>query len=175
MKDNDFQQLVDEHFSVLSWTDAQRMAALQKMNKEVRPVMKKKVVIALAVVVSVILLSVTALAVSLGFPGIQELIDQSDRRAREYDYEPFTVAAEAVVTPKKQRHTSQLVDIAIHEAYLTTEALYLTIHVAPAGENVVLWDDAAPPTSTDQPLRYFDLYREEGIVLLDFQDRKSVG
>lgn len=169
MKDNDFQQLVDREFASLTWTDTQRLAALKQMNKEEHPVMKRKAITALALVISIMVMSAAALAVTVGIPTIQELIDQTDHRTREYDYEPFIIDDAAVVTPSSQRHTSQLVSVELLEAYLTNEALYLTLHVAPIGENVVLWDDTAPPTREGQKLRYFDLYREEGLTLLDFQ------
>lgn len=168
MKDNDFRQLVDREFAALAWTDEKRRAALKRLNKEEQPVMKRKAITALVLILSIVVMSAAAVAVTVGVPGIQELIDQDEHRAREYDYEPFTVSTEAVVIPLNQRHTSVLVDIEIHEAYLTTEALYLTLHVTPTSEGAVLWDDAAPPTTDGQPLRYFDLYREEGLVLIDF-------
>lgn len=168
MKDNDFRQLVDREFSALAWTDAHRLYTLDKMNKEEHPVMKKKVIIALALTLSILLMSAAAVAVTVGIPGIQNLIDLSDRRAREYDYQPFTVDPDAIVTPGNQRHTSRLVDIELHEAFLTGEALYLTIHITPAAADIVLWDDAAPPTQEGTALSYFDLYRQDGVRLIDF-------
>lgn len=172
MRDNDFQQLVDREFASLTWTDAQRLAALKQMHKEEHPVMKRKAFTALVLVISIMVVSAAALAVTVGIPTMQELIDQHRDRVPEesqYLFAPFTVDGAAVVPPENQRHTSRLVDVELHEAYITNEALYLTLHVSPIGENVVLWDDTAPPMKDGQELRYFDLYRKEGLTLLDFQ------
>ena len=62
MKDKDFQQMVDHEFAQLEWTDQQRMDTLRKMNKEERPVMKRKFSVAL--VVTLLLLTLTGTAVA---------------------------------------------------------------------------------------------------------------
>lgn len=172
MKDNDFRELVDREFLSLAWTDEQRLSALKQMNREVQPVMKRKAITALVLIISIMVMSAAALAVTVGIPTLQQLIDQHRDGVPEesqYLFAPFTIEGAAVVTPENQRHTSRLVSIELHEAYLTNEALYLTVHVAPNGENVVLWDDDAPPMADGQPQRYFDLYREDGLTLIDFQ------
>lgn len=172
MKDNDFRELVEHELAALTWTDAQRLATLKQMNKEERPIMKQKVILALALIVSIMIVSVTALAVTMGIPTIQQLIDQHRDHVPEesqYLFKPFAIEDAAVVTPENQRHTSRLVSIGLHEAYLTDEALYLTVHVAPIGENATLWDGDAPPVADGIPQRYFDLYRKDGFTLLDFE------
>ena len=172
MKNNDFRELVDREFSALEWTDAQRLCALRQMNKEEHPVMKRKAITALVLILSIVVMSAAAVAVTVGIPTLQQLIDQHRSGVPEeaqYLFAPFTIEGAAIVTPENQRHTSRLVSIELHEAYLTNEALYLTLHVAPNGENVTLWDDDAPPMADGQPQRYFDLYREDGLTLLDFQ------
>lgn len=166
MKDNDFRLLVDREFGPLEWTEETRLAALKRMNKEVQPVMKRKVIIALVLAISIMVMSAAALAVTVGLPTMQEMIDQDEHRAREYDYEPFTIPAEAVVKPLNQRHTSELVNIDATEAFLTAEAFYLVVHIVPAFEDAVLWEQAAPIIQDGQEVRYFDLYRQEGFPLL---------
>ena len=166
MKNNDFRELVDREFSALEWTDAQRLCALRQMNKEEHPVMKRKAITALVLILSIVVMSATALAVTVGLPTIQQLINQSDRRTSEYDYEPFTIVTEAVVTPGNQRHTSQLMDVSLTQAYMTTEALYLTLHVKPAAVDAILWHDSVPLVMNGQEQRYFDLYRQEELTLL---------
>ena len=171
MKDNDFRQLVDREFASLIWTDEKRLAALKRMNKEEHPIMKRKAITALVLIISIVVMSAAAVAVTVGIPGIQDLIDQHregiPEHARQW-YNPFSIDSAAVVVPENQRHTSRLVDIELHEAYITNEALYLTIHVAPVGDNVVLWDDDALPIVDGQPRTYFDMYREEELTLIDF-------
>ena len=172
MKDNDFRQRVDHCFAALAWTDEERLAALKRMNKEEHPIMKRKALTALVLIISIVVMSAAAVAATVVIPGIQDLIDQHregiPEHARQW-YNPFSIDSAAVVVPGNQRHTSQLVNIELHEAYITNEALYLTIHVAPVGDNVVLWDDDAPPVIDGQPRTYFDLYREEELTLIDFQ------
>lgn len=172
MINRSFQELVDRELASITWTDEQRRSALHQMHKEAQPVMKRKAMLALVLVISIMAMSAVAVAVTVGVPTIQQLIDQHRDRVPEeaqHLFSPFTVDGAAVVMPVNQRHTSHLVDVELHEAYITNEALYLTLHVAPIGDNVVLWDDDAPPTVDGQPQRYFDLYREEGLTLLDFQ------
>ena len=171
MKDNDFRQRVDREFASLIWTDEQHFAALRRMNKEEHPIMKRKAITALVLILSIVVMSAAAVAVTVGIPGIQDLIDQHregvPEHARQW-YAPLSIDSAAVVVPGNQRHTSQLVDVELHEAYITDEALYLTLHVAPVGDNVVLWDDDAPPVIDGHPRTYFDLYRQEELVLIDF-------
>ncbi len=166
MKDNDFRHLVDREFAPLKWTDTQRRTALNRMKKEEHPVMKRKAIIAIVLVISIVVMSAAAVAVTSVTPAMQELINQDEHRAREYDYQPFTVPVEAVVTPLNQRHTSELVNIEATEAFLTTEAFYMVIHITPAQSDAVLWEELAPPMENGVELRYFDLYRQKGFPLL---------
>ena len=172
MKDNDFRQRVDSAFAPLAWTDEQHFAALERMNKEEQPIMKRKAITALVLILSIVVMSAAALAVTVGIPGIQDLLDQHRGHVpqeAQHLFAPFTVEDGAVVIPDNQRHTSRLVDVELHEAYLTNEALYLTLHVAPVGDHVVLYAEDAPPVADGEVQRYFDLYRTEGLTLLDFQ------
>lgn len=171
MKDNDFRQLVDREFAPLIWTDEQHFAALRRMNKEEHPIMKRKALTALVLILSIVVMSAAALAVTVGIPGIQDLLDQHRGHVpqeAQHLFAPFTVEGAAVVIPDNQRHTSDLVDIAIREAYMTNEALYLTVHIAPRNGNAVLWNQGVPPIEDGKELRYFDLYRQEDLPLLEF-------
>lgn len=91
------------------------------------------------------------------------------QRNRSTSSSPSPSKTQPSSPPENQRHTSRLVSIELHEAYLTNEALYLTFHVAPIGENATLWDDDAPPVADGIPQRYFDLYRKDRLTLLDFE------
>lgn len=168
MRDGDFRQLVDREFAPLEWTDEQRLATLKHLNKEEHPVMKRKIIIALALAISIMVMSTAAVAVTVGIPTMQQLIDQAHNHWPGYTPEPFNVNAEAVIMPGNQRHSSCLVDIEVCEAYLTSEALYLTVYVAPKSNDAFLWKDGVPPVQDGQELRYFDLYRQENVPLLEF-------
>ncbi len=167
MKDNDFQQLVDREFAPLEWTDTQRLTALSKMKKEEHPVMKRKAITALVLILSIVVMSAAAVAVTVGIPGIQNLIDQRHDNWPSYP-DSFAVDSAFVITPSNQRHTSNLVDIEIREAYMTNEALYLAVHIAPQNENTVLWNQGVPPIEDGQELHYFDLYRQEDLPMVEF-------
>ena len=167
MKDNDFRQLVDREFASLIWTDEKRLSALDKMNREEQPIMKRKAITALVLIISIVVMSAAAVAVTLGIPGIQDLLDQRHDNWPSYP-ETFAVDSAFVVTPDNQRHTSNLVDIEIREAYMTNEALYLTVHIAPQNENTILWNQGVPPIEDGKELRYFDLYRQEDLPMVEF-------
>ena len=167
MKDNDFRQLVDREFASLIWTDEKRLRALDKMNREEQPIMKRKAITALVLIISIVVMSAADVAVTVGIPGIQDLLDQRHDNWPSYP-ETFAVDSAFVVTPGNQRHTSNLVDIEIREAYMTNEALYLTVHIAPQNENTILWNQGVPPIEDGKELRYFDLYRQEDLPLVEF-------
>lgn len=171
MKDNDFRQLVDREFASLIWTDEKRLSALDKMNREEQPIMKRKAITALVLIISIVVMSAAAVAVTVGIPGIQDLLDQHRGHVpqeAQHLFAPFTVEDGAVVIPDNQRHTSDLVDIAIREAYMTSEALYLTVHIAPQNENTILWNQGVPPIEDGKELRYFDLHRQEDLPMVEF-------
>ena len=65
MKANEFRQLIDHEFAQLEWTDAQRLHTLRQMKKEERPIMKRKLHVALIVTFILLTLSGTALAAGL--------------------------------------------------------------------------------------------------------------
>lgn len=167
MKDNDFRQLVDREFASLAWTNGQRLAVMNRMNKEEHPIMKRKAITALVLIISIVVMSAAAVAVTVGIPGIQQLINQRHDNWPSYP-DSLAIDSTFVVTPTNQRHTSNLVNIEIREAYMTNEALYLTVHIAPRNENTVLWNEGVPPTEDGQALRYFDLYRQEDLPLVEF-------
>ena len=167
MKDNDFRQLVDHEFASLAWTDGQHLAVLNRMNKEEQPIMKRKAITALVLIISIVVMSAAAVAVTVGIPGIQQLIDQRHSNWPSYP-DSFAIDSAFVVTPSNQRHTSDLVDVSISEAYMTNEALYLTVHIAPRNEHTILWNQGVPPVKDGQELRYFDLYQQEDLPLVEF-------
>lgn len=131
------------------------------------PPMRNKLKLTLVLTAVLVLMTTTALAVTLAIPSIQDFIDRDEIRKREYDYEPFHIDVNAVVKPSNQRHTSQLVNIEIEEAYLTTEAFYVTAHITPRSKNTVLFTHTLTSIIKDgQELRYFDLYKDESLTLL---------
>lgn len=169
MKDNDFRGLVDREFASLTWTDQQRMNTLRQMNKEVRPIMKRKAAFAAALVLAVVVMSAAALAVTMNIPTIQDFFDQNDDMKRLSDYQPFCVDDASVIQPTNQRHTSSLVDVSIQEAYLTTEALYLTVHLTPKDEGTLLFTTGLNSVVIDgTELRYYNLFDREELSLQMF-------
>lgn len=171
MKDNDFQQLVDREFAPLEWTETQRRTALSKMKKEEAPV-KRKLTFALIAIIGLMIVSMTSFAVSGGSHTISDFF--ADLNAEREHFYFFTednrmnVTEGGLAAPEDQRHTSELVDVTVQQAYLTDEALYLTIHVTPKAENAVLINRASAPIYyKGEEVRYFDLYRQEDLALLD--------
>ena len=66
MKNNEFQELVDQNLSGLVWDEKKRFMVLQAVSEEEKP-MKKKVSMTFILVAAIICLSVTALAAGLIF------------------------------------------------------------------------------------------------------------
>ena len=66
MKNNEFQELVDQNLSGLVWDEQKRFRVLQAVSEEEKP-MKKKVSMTFVLVAAIICLSVTALAAGLIF------------------------------------------------------------------------------------------------------------
>ena len=66
MKNNEFQELVDQNLSGLVWDGQKRFKVLQAVSEEEKP-MKKKVSMTFILVAAIICLSVTALAAGLIF------------------------------------------------------------------------------------------------------------
>ena len=85
MKDKDFQQLVDHELSQLAWSDQQRMDTLRKMQKEERPVMKRKLSLVIIAVALLLTLTGTAVAAGLTIPSLQEFFNIRTTRAYWYD------------------------------------------------------------------------------------------
>lgn len=166
-KPEDIRQAIDITLSGASH-DPTLFNRVVNASKGDAPPMKSKLKFALIFTVILVLMTTTAVAVTLAIPSIQDFINQDEFRKREYDYEPFNVDVNAVVKPTNQRHTSQLVNIEIQEAYLTTEAFYVTAHVTPQSKDTVLLTSNLTSIIKDgQELRYFDLYKNEALTLLN--------
>ena len=140
MKDKDFQQLVDHELSQLTWTDQQRMDTLQKMNKEERPVMKRKLSVVLVAVVLLLTFTGTAVAAGLNITTMREFFDRSAAFLQAYGYTPPPFDEASVVSPISYRHTSKLINVIVDQVYLTDEAIYLTVQYSPQAPNVRLFD-----------------------------------
>ena len=152
MKDKDFQQLVDHEFAQLEWTDAQRMDTLRKMNKEERPVMKRKFQIALVFTLILLTLSGTALAAGLTIASIQDFFSLRDELALRDLAAPssFTVNQKEVRRPNNQRHTSEIVDFTVKEVYWTNKAVYVFGIMTPKDPNAVLIPTASDAEQNNQ-------------------------
>lgn len=177
MKDRDFQQLVDREFALLEWTEEQRLAVLKQINKEEAPV-KKKLAFGLIVIIALMIATLTSFAVGGDSHTSHTMSDFfSDlNKEREHFYfftddDRMYVTEGGIATPEDQRHTSELVDVTVQQAYLTNEALYLTIHVTPKAEGAVLVNRASAPIYyKGEEVRYYDLYQQEALTLLDAGD-----
>ena len=154
MKDKDFQQLVDHEFAALEWTDRQRMDTLRKMNKEERPVMKRKLHVALIVPLILLTLSGTALASGLNIAGVQDFFNLSHELSLKgmasAHEEAFQINQRAVVRPSKQRHTSEIVDVNVKEVYRTNKAVYVFAIFTPKDESVIIIPTTSDPEQNPQ-------------------------
>lgn len=163
MKDKDFQQLVDHEFSQLAWSDQQRMDTLRKMQKEERPVMKRKFSVAIIAVALLLTLTGTAVAAGLTIPTLQEFFNLRTTRAYWYDavndtysfYDAPIVDETAIARPLAQRHTSQRVNITVDQLYLTDEAFYFTVLFTPKQENTLLFSGAHNSIMLDGKEQYY--------------------
>ena len=123
MKDKDLQQLIDREFAQLEWTDTQRMHTLQQMhNKEGRPVMKRKLHVAL--IVTLILLMLSGTAVAATYRGVQFFLT-------ERTIDPVTIDPSLMMTAITQTSTSEWLDVAVQDAYWDGSELSIAIRVAP--------------------------------------------
>lgn len=165
MKDKDFQQLIDREFALLEWTDAQRMHTLRKMNKEERPVMKRRFSVIL--VAALLLLTLTGTAVAAGL-NITTLQDFFDRLYTEATLDvPIVIDESGVVKPVSQRHTSALVDVQVEEMYLTNDRFYFTIRYTPKEANTLLFAPGVTSVMLDgEEKDYWDLWDRKDLVLL---------
>ncbi len=153
MKANDFQELVDREFASLSWTEQQRLDTLRQMNKEEHPIMKRKVVFALVLIISVMAMSAAALAVTLNITPIVDFFASWDYLA------DIGINEEAIVSPRAQRHTSQLMDITVEEMYLTDKTLYFTLHFTPKDDRTLLFPCGSNSIEWNgKTVRYYDLW-----------------
>lgn len=159
MKDNTFQQLVDREFALLEWTDQQRMDTLRQMNKEDRPVMKRKFVVVIVAAMLLLTLTGTAVAAGLNIPTLREFFDRYTAEWSAHGYKPLTINEANIVAPKGYRHTSNLVNITVDQLYLTDEALYLTVQYTPKQPNMLLFSGNLTSIMLDgKEYRYYHLW-----------------
>ena len=154
MKANEFRQLIDHEFAQLEWTDAQRLHTLRQMKKEERPIMKRKLHVALIVTLILLTLSGTALAAGLNIAGVQDFFQLRHEltlkgMAAGFD-EPFQINQRAVVRPSKQRHTSEIVDVNVKEVYRTNKAVYVFAIFTPKDESVIIIPKTSDPEQGPQ-------------------------
>lgn len=164
MKDKTFQQLVDREFAQLEWTNQQRMDTLRQMNKEDRPVMKRKFFVVL--VAAMLLLTLTGTAVAAGITSFS-LQDFFDQWRVDEGYKTPIIDQSAVVTPVSQRHTSALVDVQVEQLYLSNEALYFTIRYTPKDANTLLFGRITSVIVDGEEKDYWDLWDRKELTLLD--------
>lgn len=167
MKDKDFQQLVDREFAQLEWTDQQRIHTLRKMNKEDRPVMKRKFVVVIVAAMLLLTLTGTAVAAGINSFSLQDFFDQLSAN-RVFDGYPAPIIDQsAVVTPVSQRHTSALVDAQVEQMYLSNETLYFTIRYTPKAANTLLFGSGVTSVMLDgEEKDYWDLWDCKDLTLL---------
>ena len=167
MKDKDFRQLVDHELAQLTWSDQQRLDTLQKMQKEARPVMKRKLSVAIIAVALLLTLTGTAVAAGLNITTLQEFFDMFHASNVDGVGIPAQVKDAAVVTPRSYRHTSQLLDITVDQVYLTEESLFLTVHYSPKNPNARLFDWYHKTIiHNGEEKKYWQLWDEELTLLL---------
>ena len=163
MKDKDFQQLVDYEFQQLEWSDQQRLDTLRQMNKEERPVMKRKLSTVIIAVALLLTLTGTAVAAGLSIPSLQEFFNLRTTKSYWYDavndkysfYEAPVVDESAISRPLGQRHTSQRVNVTVDQLYLTDEAFYFTVLYTPKQETTLLFDGAHNSIMLDGKEQYY--------------------
>ena len=156
MKDKDFQQLVDHELSQLTWSDQQHMDTLRKMQKEERPVMKRKLSIVIIAVALLLTLTGTAVAAGLNITTLKEFFDRYTAEWSSYGYKPLVLNESNVVNPKSYRHTSALVNVTVDQMYLTDEAFYLTIQYSPKQPDTLLFGGSI--TSIDLEGKEYQYY-----------------
>lgn len=167
MKDKDFQQLVDREFAQLEWTDAQRMDTLRQMNKEDRPVMKRKFSVVLIAAMLLLTLTGTAVAAGLNITTMKEFFDRYTHYWQAYGYNTPVLDESKVVQAKGYRHTSNLLDVVVDQMYLTDEALYFTIQYTPKHPNTLLFDGYHKSITLDgEDKDYWELWDRKELMLL---------
>ncbi len=168
MKDNEFRQLVDREFASLEWTDEQRMNTLRLMRQPERNIMKKKLITGIAIAMTILLTSLTAFAAGMNIITIHDMLaGLSDQDLRESEI-IVPVDENKVASAYHTRHTSDLVDVEITQLYLSGERLYLTASITPTGKDTLVYHEPSLPLTLDgQEMRYFDLYRQKDLTLLN--------
>lgn len=129
MKDNDFRQLADHEFAQLNWTDRQRMDTLRKMQKEERPVIKRKLSVMLAI--TLLLLTITGTALAATYRGVSWFLT-------EQNCEPTTLDPELLMIPLEQNHTSKHLNVSVEDAYWDGNTLSIAIHVTASDPSMIV-------------------------------------
>ncbi len=166
MKDNDFARLADKALAPLEWTDQQRMHTLRLMRQPERMPMKKK--FALCIACTLLLLTGLAGALAVG-TYFADLTDFTGPHNDGYFAQilDVPVVPSAVAVPTNSRHTSRWVDASITQMYLYDGRLYIVTHLTPKEANTVLYDDSVGEVILNgEPVRYFHLYRQDGLTIL---------
>ena len=168
MKDKDFRQLVDREFAPLEWTDEQRMNTLRLMRQPERNIMRKKLIAAVAIAMALLLTSVTAFAAGLNIVTIRDMLSRMNQQGLKEADIIIPVDDNKVATPYHTRHTSDLVDVEITQLYLADNKLYLTAGITPKAKDTLVYHEPSLPLTLDgQEMRYFDLYKQEDLTLLN--------
>lgn len=168
MKDKDFQQLVDRNFSQLEWTDQQRLDTLRLMQKEERPIMKRKMITVTIVAMLLLALTGTAVATGLNITSLKEFFERYTAEWSRYGYETPILNEAKIVSPEGYRHTSALVDVTVDQIYETDEALYFTVQYSPKDSNTLLFDGRHNSITLDgEEKRYWRLWDREELSLLN--------
>ena len=167
MKDKDFRQLVDHELSLLTWSDRQRLDTLQKMNKEARPVMTRKLTVVLVAIMLLLTLTGTAVAAGINHFSLQDFFNYWFEKGILDGYSAPVIDQSAVITPVTQRHTSALVDVQVEQMYLSNNALYFTIRYTPKAANTLLFGPGVTSTIIDgEEKDYWDLWEHKELTLL---------
>lgn len=167
MKDRDFQELVDREFASLTWTDRQRMDTLRKMNKEVRPIMKRKLITVTIAALLLLTLTGTAVAAGLNITSLKEFFERYTATWSKYGYETPVLNENKIAHPEGYRHTSDLLNVTVDQIYETNEALYFTVQYTPRDPNTLLFDGAHSSITLDgEEKRYWHLWDHEELSLL---------
>lgn len=168
MKDKDFRELADREFAQLEWTDRQRMDTLRQMNKEAKPVRKRKLIVMIAAAMLLLTFTGTAVAAGLNITSLKEFFNRYTAFWGVYGYEAPVLDEAKITQAKGYRHTSDLVDVIVDQLYLTDEALYFTVQYLPKDPNTLLFDGYHTGIMLDgEEKDYWDLWDHKELSLLN--------
>ena len=156
MKDKDFQQLVDHEFAALEWTDQQRMDTLRQMNKEDRPVMKRKLTFSMALMLILVLMTGTV-AVAATYRGVSWFLTEYLYRTKELD-------SDYLFSEMRQHHNSKYLNAEVIDAYWDGLELSIAYRVTPANPTLTLQMES---DGTDADIQ---LYEPEFINITNSND-----